>query len=528
MTEQQQCVTTVQLSFRCNNLTDEDVLSKSDPFVTLFAVTDGRRTQVGRTEVVANDLNPVFTTVFTVPFFFERTQRFLAVVRDDDGKGSYDELGEAAFQLSHVMGSRGHTAQFKLVGAGSGQGTITVAAREVGNFGRDTITLAFRGANLKKMDFLSDSDPFFRISNIKPNRALELVYESEVIDDTLNPAWNKTPQLSVSKLTGRDTAQRCIRFECFDKDVFGQKQMGYFDFSLNDLLAAQKDETGPFTLKSDKGKTYGDIYLLRCVLTHPPTFVDYLRGGLQMKLNVALDFTGSNGDPRNPSSLHFMSPTTPNQYVNAVVSVGDILVDYDVDKLLPTYGFGAQLPTGKTSHCFNVNFQDQPCVQGVQGILDAYSRCLPCVRLSGPTNFAPVIEHVSAAAARASNTYTVLLIITDGEITDMDDTVDAIVRADALPLSIVIVGVGACDFALMDQLDGDTTRLSSRGRTARRDLVQFVPFRDFARAPREALAAAVLHELPTQVEEWATLNRIPAPRVDVGTTDFQAPLLAGA
>jgi hypothetical protein len=36
----------------------------------------------------------------------------------------------------------------------------------------------------------------------------------------------------------------------------------------------------------------------------------------------------------------------------------------------------------------------------------------------------------------------VLLIVTDGAITDTADTMDAIVVASELPLSIIIVGVG--------------------------------------------------------------------------------------
>ena len=42
-----------------------------------------------------------------------------------------------------------------------------------------------------------------------------------------------------------------------------------------------------------------------------------------------------------------------------------------------------------------------------------------------------------------------LLSIQDGAITDMDCTVDRIVRASSLPLSVVIVGVGEADFSSM-------------------------------------------------------------------------------
>ena len=40
-------------------------------------------------------------------------------------------------------------------------------------------------------------------------------------------------------------------------------------------------------------------------------------------------------------------------------------------------------------------------------------------------------------------------VLQDGIITDMQNTVDRIVRASSLPLSIVIVGVGGADFTNM-------------------------------------------------------------------------------
>jgi len=46
--------------------------------------------------------------------------------------------------------------------------------------------------------------------------------------------------------------------------------------------------------------------------------------------------------------------------------------------------------------------------------------------------------------------------MTDGQIDDYNDTVDRIVKASTLPLSIVIVGVGNKDFNLIKKLDSDT------------------------------------------------------------------------
>ena len=46
--------------------------------------------------------------------------------------------------------------------------------------------------------------------------------------------------------------------------------------------------------------------------------------------------------------------------------------------------------------------------------------------------------------------YQVLLILTDGAITDMAATKHEIVQASALPMSIIIIGIGQDDFRYND------------------------------------------------------------------------------
>lgn len=59
----------------------------------------------------------------------------------------------------------------------------------------------------------------------------------------------------------------------------------------------------------------------------------------------------------------------------------------------------------------------------------------------------------------------------------MDRSIDLIIQAANLPLSIIIVGVGNADFTNMNRLDGDNGLYNSKGTKAARDIVQFVPFR---------------------------------------------------
>ena len=56
------------------------------------------------------------------------------------------------------------------------------------------------------------------------------------------------------------------------------------------------------------------------------------------------------------------------------------------------------------------------------------------------------VAKAAHASAAKGNTYFVLLMVTDGAITDMAATKDVIVAASHLPISIIIVGVRAVFF----------------------------------------------------------------------------------
>ena len=496
--------TKLQLFIRGEKLKDMDTFSKSDTYAVLFSGANGGPA-VGRTETKKDELNPQFEKTIDVEFVFETKQEFTIKLFDDDGKGmgTGDEVvGQAKFELARVVGSRDSTLKVPLAPSG----TVYITAKEQSKAGRDTVVLKFRGKALKNMDFLGKSDPFYKLERVLPNGQTKLMYQTKAIDNTLDPQWPAQHALRVADLTTGDMNEKTIRFACFDEDIGGTcDDMGWFFASFYDLMNAQQKRQ-PFVLKDAQGKAYGEIFVDECAIAHFPTFIEYLRGGLQMNLAVSVDFTGSNGNPRDPKSLHYMDPQAPNQYMRAMMGVGDVLMAYDTDKMIPAFGFGGQEPhpSMMTSHFFNLNGQANPYVPGVQGLLDSYAQALQHYGLSGPTNFAPTINGVREIAEASANTYTILLILTDGEITDMEATLKAIVACDRVPMSVIIVGVGnGCDFEMMDQLDGDGKRLCAGGRTMSRDVVQFVPFRKFERAPASALAAEVLREVPEQVVDWA-------------------------
>ena len=134
-----------------------------------------------------------------------------------------------------------------------------------------------------------------------------------------------------------------------------------------------------------------------------------------------------------------------------------------------------------------------------------YANALKSVELAGPTYFAPLMSEAFKLARicknEGSSVYQILLILTDGEIHDMYATVDLLVANTDVPISIIIVRVGAADFGNMVRLDGDNGLFDSKGQKAMRDIVQFVPFRNIGDSPT-LLAQELLAELPGQVVQY--------------------------
>lgn len=141
--------------------------------------------------------------------------------------------------------------------------------------------------------------------------------------------------------------------------------------------------------------------------------------------------------------------------------VGGIVEPYDLSRSFPVYGFGGvprHMGINSVNHCFPVNGNlKAPAIFGIDQIVKKYRETLPSIGLGGPTLFAPLLGQFKAYVAALGNTsiYKIMLLLTDGIINDMPETIRLLVELSALPCSIIIVGVGNADFSQMEALDGD-------------------------------------------------------------------------
>ena len=227
------------------------------------------------------------------------------------------------------------------------------------------------------------------------------IYRSDTVKDNLSPAW-RDAVVPLSTLCGGDQSLP-IRVAVYDFESSGKHViMGQFETSVNGLVAASTDgaeDLGKAIPLQVKGKETGSIVVLKAevagvedespssvtgrmaqmavssttssvTLSSMPSFVDYIAGGCQLNVVVAIDFTGSNGNPRQPGTLHYLSPTgDKNDYEKAIISNLSILKKYDHDQKYPVLGFGAKYD-GQVYHAFQCGNEREVC--GIDGVLAAY------------------------------------------------------------------------------------------------------------------------------------------------------------
>ena len=155
---------------------------------------------------------------------------------------------------------------------------------------------------------LNDSNLCFFIiyRNIAPGKYTP-IYKSEIKrPDGGRFKWNQV-QVGATDLC-KDNIENEIKIEFF-RSVSSGKHKNLA--TVNTITLAQlKEGNGEYQMNGNKGTL--SLQNLKVERTH--SFLEYVFGGCEVDLSIAIDFTLSNGDPRQHDSLHFFDPQK-NQYL---------------------------------------------------------------------------------------------------------------------------------------------------------------------------------------------------------------------
>ena len=195
--------TTVELSVRCSNLADCDILSKSDPVAIIFGKVKGHAEwrELWRSELVLNELNPMFKKRMVHDYRFEEHQPIKVDIYDWDT----DDPGVSKTLAEQDLIGRIETTMAALVSASNkqwtavlrskqnkGAGTITITTEEVTS-NKEVVEIHLAAKDLDKKDFFGKSDPFVVISRSSPMVTGKMsfieVHRTDVVKNTLKPNW---------------------------------------------------------------------------------------------------------------------------------------------------------------------------------------------------------------------------------------------------------------------------------------------------------------------------------------------------
>ncbi|ESO94863.1 hypothetical protein LOTGIDRAFT_161113 [Lottia gigantea] len=471
----------VELMISCEDLVDLDLFTKTDPICVLSMKQFGQWKEFGRTEAIRESLNPRFTDSFVLDIEPGIKQQLLFSIYDIDNRSTdlrhHDHVGNVEIDLESLIDLsitvHSVTRTIRMHGDPKSRGFLTISTELVKEC-QNKAQLHIQGHHLDKRGMLANRHPdcYLEIGREINSIKFQPVFRTEVIYKSRNPNWRPI-ELSVQKLCNNDWNRR-LQFSCWHTSYGGDvkttyKMIGCYTTTLSELVHMKRD--GHYASvhlicpkKQAKGKKEvhsGSLRFYQYRVEMNYSLLDYIRGGCQLRLVLALDFTASNGNISDSLSLHNTTDLRSNQYLNAIESLGAMIARYDVEQRICVLGFGAKKSSSKKpSHCFSLADQGTDIwIKGIREVINVYKSIIPTLVFSGPTYLTPTIDRVLQLIDKNINQnnqkYYALLIITDGVINDIDSTIEKLIEASSLPLSVLFIGVGPADFTIMEQFHVD-------------------------------------------------------------------------
>ncbi|WJX95886.1 Synaptotagmin-5, variant 2 [Trifolium repens] len=263
---------------QAKELTNKDIIGKSDPYALLYIRPLRNRTKKSKT--INNDLNPIWNEHFEFIVEDASTQHLFVKVFDDEGLQSSELIGCTDIKLSELQPGKVKDVWLKLVkdleiqrdnknrgqvhlellycpfgmensftnpfsrnysmtslekvlkssanGLESNGSESDAAQKRKEVIIRGVLSVTVISAeDLPAVDFMGKSDPFVVLSLKKA----ETKNKTRVVNNSLNPVWNQTFDFVVE-----DGLHDMLLVEVYDHDTFGKDYMGRVILTLTRVI----------------------------------------------------------------------------------------------------------------------------------------------------------------------------------------------------------------------------------------------------------------------------------------------------
>ncbi|OMJ89865.1 hypothetical protein SteCoe_7849 [Stentor coeruleus] len=439
---------------------------------------------IGRTETISNNQNPRWENFVRFQHDFDVSLKISFLVIDEN---TQQEIGKAISTLWLI-------AKFPILTCrlGDNESKIHIKLRET-NQEPKKFAFGISGQDLEEMDFGGGSDPYIIIKfRDVPDHE---VYRTEIIKKNINPSWRLF--MLTNKQLRFNNPSEFLTIECWDYD-FGRRDdfIGSADVTIEQILSPRYY----FDISSENNPKAG-IIKIECMPML--STLSYLRNGLQFNFTFAIDFSS------RTENLHDIN--TPFSYISALGKLSSAFEPFENDNIFFLYGFGVKHENQDiTKHCFALNGNDNSAhTLGSRGLIVDYVNS----KISRKSSKEACLHEVIEKTMRNSNCgngelkYNILIILTNGEIQNINLTKNAIVDATMLPMSIVIFGMGNSRFSDMKNLTEWQNLKSSDDSTkyALRNIVQFFSYNNES-SNLEYSTNAMMNRIFQEFEEYKALE----------------------
>ena len=385
--------------------------------IQLYQFEDNSQEILFETEQLKPDADNliIYDTTYLLTYYFEKEQKLIFKIVINEDEINYETT------LGCIVGSRNSTLIRNL--SNEREEKIKIQAYKVDVSNTNKLKIHFivkKDIGDKKKTF--DNKFIFKIKSKQQD-----LYRSEILSDD---GYLKPVIIPIHYLTPSFN----IIFYNLKKEVLTS-----FSNMTYEKLLFMNGSDYPIYYNIKTLKKY-NLLIDTEILGSTKSFLDYIKLGMHINLAIAIDFSKSN------ENLHKLESNKMNRYEEAIKYCGDIVGYYDYDQKFPVWGFGAEnVPEQFNKMCFPINFKDDPNIEKIDGILEEYRNCVNKITFSDPAEFAPVIKNftkmIEDDQEHMNEYYYILLLLTDGNYDDREKTIDAIVKASKLPMSIIIVGL---------------------------------------------------------------------------------------
>ena len=342
---------------------------------------------------------------------------------------------------------------------------------------------------------------------------------------------NPTPvfeafEISVNKLVAKGDFNQEFKIEWFD-EFLPTQSLGFIHLTLNDIFKLQKKRFS-FLAPASRSSTDNTLILVQSLLTQEGTFLEFILGGVQLQVILGIDFTSEN--VTNEEDLHSVSyDGSLNTYQQLIKYVCQTLLNYDINKMVPVFGFGGKNKyeeTDEVNHCFPLGWEpSSPGSRGIGGIFQVYNKFTRMVELAGPRLLLPTLEKFFKLTDQNDEVeiYSAGFIFTVGDPADFEECARFLKTSSDQPISIFIIGIGQASFSKLRTLEKileEGAKQSTR-QVKMRNNVKFKAIYDFG-PDLEALVSLLLKTLEIQMVKYMHLHKItPKPPSDIDLKGFR-------